>query len=393
MKTLVLLAAMFGCSLMASGQASLDSLMAKVQVNNLTLQAAQKALDAQKAEARVDFLPDNPTVSMGYMPGSPSAIGTKKTFGISQGFDFPTTYIYKNKVVKSSDAQAEAHFRQQQTTIMKEVAALYYQMVALNGLSKNMERQIADARALSELYSTRLKTGEGNILDYNKAKLQLTALRIKGNELAASQAQVAEQLTQLNGSVPVSIADTTIEAKPLPTSIEELSIALSTNSPTIAAHQSDEMLAKQQLSLSRAQWLPQLEVGYEMEKTLGDKFSGVRVGMSIPLWQNKSTVKHARIAYQARQLETQDVALQAKSQLQQKWHKANQLQEGIAELQNDLSSTQTNELLHKALLAGEISLIQYFQETAWYYEMAASLINMQKEHAQQVSEIRLECGM
>jgi len=387
-KSAIAVAAMFLGCFSAQSQVTLDTLLVKVQTNNLSLQAARKALDAHKAEGRIGLLPNNPKVSMGYMPGNSSAIGTKEVFSITQSFDFPTNYLYKSGIAKSNDAVAEAAFREQVQSVLVETAHLYYKIVAANRQSLILERRISNAKQISESFQIRLQKGEGNILDFNKAKLQLTALTAKQNEVLATREQLREQLRNLNGSVTVEVTDTTFETKPL-SSFEDLSTALATNNPTIAAHQSAEMMARKQLSLSRAQWLPEFEIGYEMEKTLGDKFAGVRVGMSIPLWQNKGAVKHANFAYKQRQSETQDATAMAVSRLQQDWQKAQSLQASIASFESDLASQQTNELLQKSLLAGGISVIQYFQETSWLYEMEETLTNMQLEYAYLATSIAI----
>ena len=63
-------AMILGC-FSAQSQVNLDTLLVAVQANNLSLQAARKGVDAQKADGRVGLLPSNPHVSVGLMQGSP----------------------------------------------------------------------------------------------------------------------------------------------------------------------------------------------------------------------------------------------------------------------------------------------------------------------------------
>lgn len=47
--------------------------------------------------------------------------------------------------------------------------------------------------------------------------------------------------------------------------------------------------------------LPKFSAGYSLERTLGQKYQGISVGISIPLWENKNRVKQAKAGVVAAQ--------------------------------------------------------------------------------------------
>ncbi len=46
--------------------------------------------------------------------------------------------------------------------------------------------------------------------------------------------------------------------------------------------------------MNRAEALPKFHTGYLSETVIDQKFQGISVGMSIPLWENKNKVQYAK---------------------------------------------------------------------------------------------------
>ena len=80
---------------------SYDLVMQQIRQNNISIEASQKLLEAEKYNHKTGLFPDDPTVEYGYFPGNNSSIGIKRTFDVTQGFQFPTTYFNKKKISES----------------------------------------------------------------------------------------------------------------------------------------------------------------------------------------------------------------------------------------------------------------------------------------------------
>jgi len=57
------------------------------------------------------------------------------------------------------------------------------------------------------------------------------------------------------------------------------------------------IITQKQLPLSKNMWLPKLEAGYHYHGILGQTYNGVHTGHSIPLWENKNTVKLQKVQF------------------------------------------------------------------------------------------------
>ena len=119
--------------------------------------------------------------------------------------------------------------------------------------------------------------------------------------------------------------------------------------------------------------------GYLSEKVVGEHFQGIIVGISIPLFENKNTVKYARLKSDAAQQKETDAKLRFFSEMKTLHTKAVAMQQNIAEFRDQLSLQSDLELLQKALDKGAISLTEYLFELTVYYESVEKLLEMERE--------------
>ena len=104
------------------------------------------------------------------------------------------------------------------------------------------------------------------------------------------------------------------------------------------------------------------------EKVVGVKYQGLSVGMSIPLWENKNTVKAAKAQTAANIAVAADSQLQLYSMLKNHHRKVIDLQKASLGYSGSLMNVNNAELLKRAYDMGEISLIEYLVEQQFYYE-------------------------
>ncbi len=108
--------------------------------------------------------------------------------------------------------------------------------------------------------------------------------------------------------------------------------------------------------------------------------NGFRIGMSIPLWENKNTVKKAKAQFEYATAVAEDKVQALKSALQQLYQQAQTLAESREEYRKILSDRQSIELLNKALNAGQISLVEYFTEIAVFYESRQNYLEVERDY-------------
>ena len=115
------------------------------------------------------------------------------------------------------------------------------------------------------------------------------------------------------------------------------------------------------------------------EKVVGEHFQGISVGVSIPLWENKNTVKYAQAQTLALQSIETDRKLQFYNQLKIQFERAASLQETVNEYRQAIQSSSNTELLKKALDQGEIPLINYLMELSFTYQAMDNLLKSEYE--------------
>ena len=64
--------------------------------------------------------------------------------------------------------------------------------------------------------------------------------------------------------------------------------------PSFLAEKMEKNAAERNISVQKSLNLPGLEIGYGSESVVNESFRGAKLGMTIPLWEKKNTVKHAK---------------------------------------------------------------------------------------------------
>jgi len=133
--------------------------------------------------------------------------------------------------------------------------------------------------------------------------------------------------------------------------------------------------------------LPALEVGYMSEKTDADQFSGLTVGISIPVWQNVRKIKSAGMKKDAVQMLETEKTIGLHAEAYALYQKAYTLNRIVNDYRQKMSSINNTELLLKTLERGEISLIQYITEISFYNEVRNKQLLLEKELHETLAEL------
>ena len=126
-------------------------------------------------------------------------------------------------------------------------------------------------------------------------------------------------------------------------------------------------------------WLPKFELGYRHAYELGERFNGLSVGISIPLFANRKKVKMAKAQALAGSFAVNNREQQALAELQTAYDEAVSLQQDHARY--DLLMRQNNlGLLQKALTAGQISMVEYLVDATQLYEAFDNRLSLEYEY-------------
>ena len=383
MKTykLYILGLMLLGTLTTRAQNSIDQVLKSIETNNKSLQANTKMTDAQKLEAQTGKFLANPSVEWEQMWGNRNNPGSEYTLTVKQSLDFPTTYSNKNKLANlkaNTIGFQSAAYRQQLLLNAKQTCI---EIIYLRKQKSLLDERLANAETMFALYKKRFESGDANQLELNKIQLELLNAQNQSRLNKAALTAAEEQLRNFNGGNPI-----TFDATDYPTgeeliNFDQLQAAFMEADPNLKSLTGDQEIANREVKLSRSLTLPKFDVGYKRNAAKDHVASnGFMVGVSIPLFETKNTVKKAKAQAEFATASLEDNRLNLKTNLQQLYQQAEALQISRADYAKVLEQQRNIELLNKALNAGQLSVIDYFTELTTIYDSHQSYLDVEKEY-------------
>jgi len=270
--------------------------------------------------------------------------------------------------------------------ILLKARDYYFELVYLNKYYLVLTKRNDQANTLMKAYQQKFDKGDANILDLNKAKMQLAEAESQLRLNVSMIAIYTEKLSMLNYNNKVVVFDTLYPVIPLK-SFDSLYNELVAKHPLLKSYSKETELANQQISLNRSEWWPDLEVGYSGEDILGDIFQGIKVGISIPLWHDLNKVRYSKVFAEFAKLNEQSMYNQTESWLQQKYMEVLALKQNYEEYEQVLASSNNLAMLERSLKLGQISLIEYLFEMTYYYRMYDQYLIYEKSYYLALSEM------
>jgi outer membrane protein TolC len=387
----------------AKTQSGYENVLKQIETNNTTLVALRQQTEADKLGNRTGLLPINPEVEFNYLWGNPNPIGNRTDFSVRQSFDFPTAYTARNRVANLQNENAELAFKAERINILLLAKQTCIELVYYNALAKEYAVRLQNAERIAEAYKIKLEKGETNILEHNKAQLNLTAVQAETARIEVEQKILLSELKRLNGGkeilnfelgilnydekAPIQNSEFKIQNSKLPANFENWYADAESKSPVLQYVRGQIEIDKQQIKLNQAMGLPKFSAGYMNEKMVNEQFRGMTVGMSIPLWENKNRVKQARAQMQAAEAVWEDSKVQFYTRLQVLYSKASTMQQNVRKFRQSLTENGNEPLLKKALDVGEISLLNYLLEVEYYYDALNKVLEIERDYELIVAQL------
>lgn len=368
-------------------QSGIDNVLKNIESNNKTLKARQQLNESQKLEAKVgNYLP-NPTVELNQLWTDKNTGNNVNEFAVVQSFDFPTVYFNKKKLTKTKANASDYLYATTRQQILLKAQLVCHEIIYLRQQQHLLNNRQKNAALLAALYKQRYDNGDANQLEYNKIVLEkINADNASRRNQAALKAQL-EQLQALNGGVEINFSDTRFSNLPTLPAFAELENEYINNDPNLKNLSTTAESAQQSIKVSRSLSLPKFDIGYRHNGGSGEKMNGFRIGMSIPLWENRNTVKQAKAQAEYTAFNFEDNKQIVKATLQDLYLQAEALYVSCSEYAQTLSLQRNENILNKALEAGQISMIEYFVEIALLYDSIQNYLDVEKEYHNIVAQL------
>ena len=361
------------------GQSNLENVLASIEKNNKTLVSQRQYWEAKKLEYKTGLTLPNPTVQGQYLIGSPATAGNQTDFFAVQPFDFPSVYKKRKALAQAQGALSGNKLAELRKDILLEAKLSCLELVYRQQLRQHLSRRRRSLETLQRDFETKLRQGEGNILNVNKVKLQLLETQQLERENTSAEVRLQTYLRELNGGIAVVFVDTIYPGLPAEQSFEQLEQAAEIVDPLLKSLQEEQQIAQQQLGLSKSWRLPKFELGYHYQSILGQRFNGLHVGLSLPLWEHKYRMEQQEAQVQFSDLQVLTHRNEHYHELKALYEEQRALQEMLQQYNTALSGIQSIALLDKALALGEISTAEYFLE--WSLYQNAQLRQLETEWA------------
>lgn len=339
-----------------------------VKMHNTTIKALQRAAEASKTEAANSVRLSDPRLGVGYLLGSPQGEGNRFDLSLTQEFDFPTVYAWKKKIARGECSIADYRLHAERKKILLEAAEICIDIIYYNALDLELYKNLRNARSIADAVQEKFDKGVDGQLDLNKAKLNLlSATKAYQSNLVERQSALLE-LARLNAGRALELDAYEYEETILPDDFELWYKSIEDNNPELLALKAERQQAENAVELARAEWLPSFSVGYESEFIKGTSLQGMAVGLRIPLWEKRGSVKTAKAKLAAAKSMEQSAFAGFYSQLKNAYNRALSLQKINREYLALLNGISGTDILKKAFDKGEIDLIDYYTELSIWYE-------------------------
>jgi outer membrane protein TolC len=261
----------------------LNDVLQSIEANNKTLQVLRSKAEAQKMANRTGLNPGNPEVEYIYQWGKTSETGNKSELSITQEFDFPTAYRHRSKLSQALNEKVEREYLMEYYRVMSSARELCLQFIHQNALQLEYEKRWKHAEDITKAYHLKYQEGAINVIERNKADLNLLAARNALMQVEVDQQTVAEHLAGLNGGQTIQMELAVWPNDALPADFDAWFNQQLDKIPQLGSLTQSLKASQQEEQLNRALSLPKLAGGYSSETGLDEQFRGVNVGISIPL--------------------------------------------------------------------------------------------------------------
>ncbi len=390
-KIVLYLVICFG-NISASGQiaretGSINELLRSVETHNTELKAFSQRMQAQKTENKLNNNLPDPTVSYSHLWGADNSSETIGELIVSQSMDFPTLYHTRRQLNRQKNAMVDHEYQLKRRAILIKAQEICFDIILLRKEQLLLKERHQNASELAILYQQRIESGDANVIELNKVKLELLNAKTEASINETNLKKKEEELIILNGSIPFQTEQLTYPSIVLPTDYAEIKDDVLNGELALAALEQESRVGHNLLKVAQESWLPKLEIGYRRNTESGAPFNGFVVGFSVPLFENKGKVKMVRQQLLSTELSKEQVKSETAYNALQNFREAQKTKLLMDEYASLFKEHSDLLILKEALKSGQISLIEYFSEAAIIYQSQLNYLQLENKYHKTVASL------
>lgn len=358
----------------------INRILASIEQNNGTLKALRKDADARIAGNREEMMPDDPEAEFAYLWGSPHEIGNRQDVSVSQGFDIPLVTGMKKKVVSRENELVELNHQSERTQVLLEAKKLCIELIYYNALREQRNKQLQRAEHVADAYRKQYEKGNIGMLEYNNVQLYFAEIKHEVSRMDIEQKRILSELKRLNGGIAVELTGTQYDLHPLPADFEQWFEQMEQKNAMLLYAYKESELNTYRIKVAKKANLPRFSVGYLMENVVGERYQGVTLGISVPLWRNSQRLQQAKMQAEASEMHAANMRQEFYDAFRALYQQAQDLQQLILDYHASMRLYDDPELLEKALDLGHISMMDYISEKGLYYGRITKVLEAERDY-------------
>lgn len=324
---------------------------------------------AEQEGARQENVLEDPEVEFGYLWGGSDH---RVDFAISQSFDFPTVYLHRRKAVRQEVANASLRYRMALREVLLQSAQLCVEWETYDSLIALTNRQYAMEKERMEALTTLYDEGAATIIEHHRAARELQRKQQELNRLQSERHAVLAELETLAGQ-PIDQLD--IEETML-LNLGEQDYQM----PMEKQYAQGEVArAESELKAVKSQWWPGLTLGYYSEKEPDLTFRGMKIGLTLPAWNNRHRMRQAKSALAAARYDAVDRMAQLEQRIATLRLEAETYRQQANDTRRLLDEQDLPSLLEKQLQEGVVTRPTYLEGRIECLEDEKEWLNQQRE--------------
>ncbi|MBD1207872.1 MAG: CusA/CzcA family heavy metal efflux RND transporter [Ignavibacteria bacterium] len=270
---------------------SLEQAIETALKRNPTLQTGRTEIELQRALKRTatDIGKTNVSLQLGQY----NSFAQDNNLTISQTIPFPTVFTSQAAFGEAQIHGAELKFATTRNELVFAVKSAFYQLAVLSERERLLREQDSLLAAFAKAAAKRYTTGETTQLEAGVAALQASEITATLAQTRADMLSAQTQLqTVLATGAPVQILAPASLKRSLQMPTDTTTF---TRNPLYAFVKQQIAIAQAAQSVEAARVLPDISIGYFSQTLIGtqegsrvfgssDRFSGVQLGIALPLW-------------------------------------------------------------------------------------------------------------
>ena len=333
----------------------------------------QQTQTLQSLSAATPLLSD-PNASFEYLWASRTGEGNRWNVGVSQELPL-AQYGIRHRLRRLIGDSTETSWLLQRQQWLLEAQHLCAEVVYANMQLAHLSHCIDMAQRVADAMARRMELGDCSVIEYNRAQLELVSLQNKKAVIANHRDNRLSLLHIYGGNADIALTDTIFPSITLYDDFDVWYDRACRQAPEIQLKSLQTQMQYELFRLSKREALPHISAGFVAAYEADCLFRGLSVGLSLPLWNRHRQVEVARQMWHLAQQQEIQSEIEFSGRLRMYYSQVQSLASEVYRLDALCIQYESESLLLKSFLLGELSLESYLRQVEFFHDMRQTVID------------------